>query len=41
MSKQTSVKKAKPSKQERERQVLFGLIRLYIDTGTPVGSNTL
>lgn len=31
----------KPSKQERERQVLLGLVEFYLKTGKPVGSNTL
>lgn len=31
----------KSPKQDRERQVLFGLIEYYIKTGKPVGSNTL
>ncbi len=31
----------KPSKQEREKQVLFKLISLYVETGKPVGSDTL
>ena len=31
----------KPSKDERERKVLFGLIELYFKEGKPVGSNTL
>jgi heat-inducible transcriptional repressor len=31
----------KPSKSERERAVLLGLVELYIKTGTPVGSQTL
>lgn len=31
----------KPSKQEREKQVLLGLIEHYLTTGKPVGSNTL
>jgi heat-inducible transcriptional repressor len=33
--------RAKPLKAEREKQVLFGLIDLYIQTGKPVGSMTL
>lgn len=36
----TSSKK-KSSKKERERLVLMGLIEYYINTGLPVGSNTL
>ena len=28
-------------KQERERKVLLGLVEYYIQTGKPVGSNTL
>lgn len=31
----------KPSKQEREHKVLLGLIEYYLQTGKPVGSNTL
>jgi heat-inducible transcriptional repressor len=31
----------KPSKNERERQVLLVLVDYYIKTGRPVGSNTL
>ncbi|MBY0528918.1 MAG: heat-inducible transcriptional repressor HrcA [Rhabdochlamydiaceae bacterium] len=31
----------KPAKDQRERQVLFGLIELYLQTGKPIGSNTL
>lgn len=31
----------KPSKEEREKKVLLGLISLYIETGKPVGSDTL
>ena len=33
--------RAKPIKAEREKQVLFGLIDMYIQTGKPVGSQTL
>jgi heat-inducible transcriptional repressor len=33
--------KAKPLKPQREKQVLFGLIDLYIQTGKPVGSQTI
>ncbi|MEM1282995.1 MAG: heat-inducible transcriptional repressor HrcA [Chlamydiota bacterium] len=33
--------KKKSSKKERERLVLMGLIEYYINTGLPVGSNTL
>jgi heat-inducible transcriptional repressor len=33
--------RAKPLKAQREKQVLFGLIDLYIQTGKPVGSQTL
>jgi heat-inducible transcriptional repressor len=33
--------KAKPPKALREKQVLFGLIDLYIESGKPVGSQTL
>lgn len=31
----------KPPKDEREKQVLLGLIELYLETGAPVGSSTL
>lgn len=31
----------RPGKQEREHQVLLGLVDFYIKTGKPVGSNTL
>ena len=31
----------KPSKDQRERGILFGLIELYLKEGRPVGSNTL
>jgi heat-inducible transcriptional repressor len=31
----------KPSRNEREKQVLLGLIELYLETGKPIGSNTL
>ena len=31
----------RPDKDERERQVLLGLVALYLETGVPVGSNTL
>lgn len=31
----------KPAKDERERQVLIGLVELYLKTGQPVGSSTL
>ena len=31
----------KPSKDQRERDILLGLVELYIETGKPVGSNTL
>jgi heat-inducible transcriptional repressor len=31
----------KPSKDQRERGVLLGLVELYIESGKPVGSNTL
>lgn len=31
----------KPSKDEREKQVLLGLVELYLKTGKPVGSQTL
>ncbi|MEC7838841.1 MAG: heat-inducible transcriptional repressor HrcA [Chlamydiota bacterium] len=35
------VKKNKSSKEEREHRVLMGLIEYFINTGKPVGSNTL
>lgn len=31
----------KPSKDQREKVVLFGLIELYLQSGKPIGSNTL
>jgi len=31
----------KPPKDEREKQVLLGLVELYLETGAPVGSSTL
>ncbi len=31
----------KPARDQRERLVLFGLIELYLQTGKPIGSNTL
>lgn len=31
----------KPSKDQRERAILFGLIDLYLQSGKPIGSNTL
>src|SRR5271167_1961788 len=31
----------KPAKDQRERLILFGLVELYLQTGKPVGSNTL
>lgn len=31
----------KPSKDLREKKILFGLIELYLETGKPIGSNTL
>lgn len=31
----------KPSRHEKEKQVLLGLIELYLETGKPIGSNTL
>ncbi len=31
----------RPAKDERERLVLLGLVELYLETGTPVGSSTL
>jgi heat-inducible transcriptional repressor len=37
----TSAMKAKPLKAQREKQVLMGLVDLYIQTGKPIGSQTL
>ncbi len=31
----------KPSKDQREKVILFGLIELYLQSGKPIGSNTL
>lgn len=31
----------KPAKDQREKQVLLGLVELYLQTGKPIGSNTL
>ncbi len=31
----------RPAKDERERHVLLGLVQLYLETGSPVGSSTL
>lgn len=31
----------RPAKDERERLVLLGLVELYLETGKPIGSNTL
>jgi len=31
----------KPSRQEREKLILLGLVNLYLQTGKPIGSNTL
>ncbi|HEX4839979.1 MAG TPA: heat-inducible transcriptional repressor HrcA, partial [Rhabdochlamydiaceae bacterium] len=31
----------KPPKDKREKWVLLGLVELYLETGKPVGSNTL
>jgi len=36
-----SIALKKPAKDERERQVLLGLVDLYLQTGKPIGSNTL
>jgi heat-inducible transcriptional repressor len=36
-----TLKPIKPTKQERERQVLLGLVDYYLKTGKAVGSNTL
>lgn len=39
MLKPVSIKRI--NKQDRERKVLFGLVECYIQTGKPIGSNTL
>lgn len=39
LTKPTVIKKS--AKQDRERQVLISLIELYLQTGKPIGSNTL
>ena len=40
--KQSSLKKSESSKKHsREFKVLFGLVELYLETGKPIGSNTL
>ena len=40
--KQSSLKKSETSKKHnREFKVLFGLVELYLETGKPIGSNTL
>jgi heat-inducible transcriptional repressor len=31
----------KPAKDQREKLILFGLVELYLQTGKPIGSNTL
>src|SRR5271170_1103726 len=31
----------KPAKDQREKLILFGLVDLYLQTGKPIGSNTL
>ncbi len=31
----------KPSKDQREKEILLGLVELYLQTGKPIGSNTL
>ncbi len=36
-----SITPKRPSKDQRERLVLLGLIELYLESGTPIGSNTL
>jgi heat-inducible transcriptional repressor len=36
-----SIALKKPAKDQRERQVLLGLVDLYLQTGKPIGSNTL
>lgn len=41
MSTKSAAQKRKPSKQDREKQVLLGLVKHYLLTGKPVGSNTL
>ena len=41
MPRNKATQSPKLTKSQRERSVLFGLIELYIETGTPVGSNTL
>lgn len=41
MSGMKSLMTRKPPKDQRERLVLMGLIELYLETGKPVGSNTL
>lgn len=41
MNKGFAYMKKRLSKDEKETQVLLGLVELYIQTGTPIGSNTL
>lgn len=36
-----SIALKKPSKDQRERQILLGLVELYLEQGRPIGSNTL
>lgn len=35
------MKSLKPAKDKREKLILFGLVELYLQTGKPIGSNTL
>ncbi|MCI0382673.1 MAG: heat-inducible transcriptional repressor HrcA [Chlamydiae bacterium] len=35
------IQSKKPSKEKREKQVLLGLVELYLKMGSPIGSNTL
>lgn len=41
MEKSLSPTVKRSAKQERERQVLLGMVRLYLKTGKPIGSQTL
>lgn len=41
MGKMKSLTPKRPAKDQRERQVLLGLVELYLETGQPVGSATL
>ncbi len=36
-----AISQKKPAKDQREKGVLLGLVELYLDTGKPIGSNTL